>query len=97
MYSSFFYNVNSGVPQACHLVIILLINGVIITIYRTLFFIDYLKIFRIIDCLRNFVLLQNSLDSLSDWYDMNKLFFNTSKCKVMLYSEKRTIQSYKYC
>jgi hypothetical protein len=45
-----------------------------------------MKIFRLI---KSHSLLQNDLNTLSTWYNLNKLPLNIDKCKVMSFTRSR--------
>lgn len=61
-----------------------------------LFFADDLKLFTDINCAENCIALQSDLDRLESWCDVNKLYLNTSKCKIISFNRKQSIYRYDY-
>jgi hypothetical protein len=87
--------VRSGVPQGSHLgplLFLLFINDILdsITSVQALLYADDLKLYCVIkdenDCLN----LQRDLDNLTEWCEVNKLYLNISKCKVISFGRKLT-------
>ena len=88
--------VPSGVPQGSHLgplFFLLFINdiGDYILHGRFLLYADDLKLFLRIINIEDCHLLQQDLDSLLDWCNKNKLFFNFAKCVVNSYTKGRNV------
>ena len=51
---------------------------------------DDMLLYKPVSCLEDFTALQNDIDKLESWTTSNLLHFNTSKCKFMVVSRKRT-------
>lgn len=54
---------------------------------RFFMFTDDLKLFRKIECVPDYVTLQEELDSLFLWFNSIGLHFNIGKCKCMIFSK----------
>ena len=87
----------SGVPQASvlgPLLFLIYIDDVMrvplsegsrLTVYA-----DDMLLYKPVSCQEDFTALQNDIDKLESWTTSNLLHFNTSKCKFMVVSRKRT-------
>ena len=51
---------------------------------------DRILLYRPISCQRDFAALQDDINKLDTWVNTNSLQFNTSKCKYMVVSRKRS-------
>ena len=51
---------------------------------------DGILLYRPISCQRDFAALQDDINKLDTWVNTNSLQFNTSKCKYMVVSRKRS-------
>ena len=56
---------------------------------RLTFYADDMLLYKTISCKTSYDELQQDIDHLSQWSDLNMLSFNTNKCKCMLLSNKR--------
>lgn len=90
----------SGVPQGSNLgplFFLLFINDLFNNIScNKLCSADNLKIFTNIHTIDDCICLQNDLNSIKVWCDVNKLHLNVSKCKVVTYSRKQINITYEY-
>ena len=90
-------NVMSGVPQGSvlgPLLFLIYINdsvqgplsdGTLISLYA-----DDILLYRIINCLRDYEILQKDTDSVCTWVDTNELALNRIKCKYMVVSRLKS-------
>ena len=86
----------SGVPQGSvigPLLFLIYIDGIKTTplsgeSHLTLYADDMLLLYRPITSIADFALLQQDIDSISDWVDKNYLQFNVQKCKFMHITRK---------
>lgn len=90
----------SGVPQGSNLgplFFLLFINDLFNNIScNKLCFADDLKIFTNIHSIEDCIRLQNDVNSIKVWCDVNRLHLNVSKCKVVTYSRKQLNLTYEY-
>jgi Reverse transcriptase (RNA-dependent DNA polymerase) len=93
--------VKSGVPQGSHLgplLFLLFINDIIFVLrsMSVLLYADDMKLFMPIidrnDCDR----VQMDLENVCEWCEMNKLYLNISKCKVITFSRARSTEYFDY-
>lgn len=100
-YRSDYVDVTSGVPQGS-LVSPLLYNIYLFDITQCflhsehLLYADDKKIFMKINNPSDCQLIQSDLDRLSDYYNLNNINVNTTKCQVITFSKKRKNINYKY-
>lgn len=75
-----------------HLLFSLFDNGLMSATPDSRFFMftDDLKLFRKIECVPDYVTLQEELDSLVLWFNSIGLHFNIGKCKCMIFSRSRS-------
>ena len=90
-------DVVSGVPQGSvlgPLLFLLYINdsvqeplsdGTLISLYA-----DDILMYRIINCVRDYKMLQSDIDTVSRWVDINELALNHIKCKYMVVSRLKS-------
>lgn len=88
--------VGSGIPQGSNLgplFFLCYVNDIKSSLAHSSFlmFADDLKLFKTISNLHDCTLLQDDLDSISDWATTNKLPFNIKKCQVVTYSRTKTV------
>lgn len=99
-YKSFNYSATSGVPQGSNLgplLFLLFINDLCDSLTcGNLLFADDLKIYTIITSNEDCVLFQTQLDAVVHWCELNKLFLNSSKCKVCSFTRNKNIVSFHY-
>lgn len=97
--------VTSGVPQGSHLgpwLFLLYINDINSTLKKCKFqlFADDLKMYSVIDCDNDCLVLQKELEVFASYCEINKLKLNIKKCCVISYT-KRTVSlrtfDYKLC
>lgn len=91
---SYKFKVTSGVPQGSHLgplLFILFINDLSLCFddVKFILFADDLKLFKIIKSLNDALILQQNLDRLASWCEINKLFLNVKKCFHMCFYRSR--------
>lgn len=91
---------NSGVPQGSNLgplLFLLFINDLpdSLNCYKLLFA-DDLKLFTNISSSDNCLILQNDLNSLTTWCDLNRLDLNIPKCNVLSFTRRHNILLYQY-
>ena len=99
-FESAHYIVTSGVPQGSNLgplLFLLFINDLddIIDCSK-LFYADDLKIFSAITCIDDCRKLQSELDHIQSWCIDNKLYLNTSKCKILSFTRRQIAYEYAY-
>lgn len=92
---------SSGVPQGSHLgpLLFLIVIDDIVQVFKNVFcllYADDLKIFMPIDSLSDCSLFQDDLNRLHNWCNVNQLYLNFSKCKVLSFHRKRQALSYNY-
>lgn len=95
------FKTNSGIPQGSNLgplLFLLFINdiGQTIEYSKYLLFADDIKLFRAIDSLIDSILLQNDIDSLVKWSDVNKLPFSVQKCSVVTFTRSKDTLLFPY-
>lgn len=98
---SLIYPVTSGVPQGSHLgpLLFLLFINDIHTIFKDvsfLLFADDLKIFKVIKCYSDVLILQENLNSLFSWCLNNDLNLNISKCIHICFTRNKTRFDFSY-
>nr|CAH7747916.1 unnamed protein product [Callosobruchus chinensis] len=94
------YITTSGVPQGTNLgplLFLIFVNDInhIITVEKQMFA-DDLKIYSLIRSQESSKQLQENLQRIVDWCQMNDLKLNTSKCKVMSVTRKQSTVLYDY-
>lgn len=98
------FNVSSGVPQGSHLgptLFLLFINDIVDEmddVFISLFA-DDVKIAKIIHSNADAIVLQQTIDKLKVWCDVNSLHLNLDKCSVLTITTKKKdiiITDYKY-
>lgn len=100
-WSSFSYQVMSGVPQGSHLgplLFVLFMNDVV-SVFKTsrcLLFADDLKIFQTVRSIGDALSLQSDLDRLISWCDLNCLELHVKKCIVMSFHRKKSPLHFEY-
>ena len=90
------FEISSGVPQGFHLgplLFLIFINDLpnFIKFCKLLLFADDTKIFLEISTSDDLTLLQDDLNSFSNWCEANYMSLNISKCKVVRYSNRRNV------
>lgn len=85
----------SGVPQGSHLgpiLFLIFVNDLanIFTNCEFLFYADDLKIFRKISNSQDCSLMQLEINKLSKWCLLNRMELNSSKCKIITFSRKKS-------
>lgn len=63
---------------------------------KCLLFANNTKFFSSVNSLCDAMALQNNLNRLSEWSLVNGLYLNVSKCKIMIFSRKKTPFTYGY-
>ena len=86
----------SGVPQGSKLgplLFILFINDLprCVTESSSLLYADDFKIYRSISVESDCDRLQSDLNEVKNWFEVNKMYLNISKCKVVSYTRKRNV------
>lgn len=84
----------SGIPQGSHLgplIFIIFINDLVTYVgskskSRSLLFADDNKIFMKIATVEDCVHLQNTINLVEEWCELNRLYLNVAKCKVMTFT-----------
>ncbi|XP_048004850.1 uncharacterized protein LOC125240797 [Leguminivora glycinivorella] len=64
---------------------------------RCLIFADDLKLLQPVANVCDCRLLQESIDKVAEWSEINRLQLNVSKCKVISFSRSKTPVTYSYC
>lgn len=87
------FKVTSGVPQGSNLgplLFIMFINDLPNNITRStsLLYADDFKLFKTISDRNDSVNLQNDLNSVTDWFQRNKMKLNTDKCFIMSFTRR---------
>lgn len=99
-YTSEVFIATSGVPQGSNLgplLFVLFINDLCSEIKcESLLYADDLKLFKSVNTPGDCTELQNCIQIVQSWCNLNKLTLNISKCKVMTISRKRNIYEYQY-
>jgi hypothetical protein len=93
------YDITSDVPQGSHLTHLLFniyINDIHDINSNILLFADDVKLFGIFKTPLDTKLLQDDLDNISNWCNINKLYLNVSKCKVITFTRK-CLFFFKWC
>lgn len=97
---SLYYMGTSGVPQGSNLgplLFSLFINDVVDSIdCNKLIFADDLKIFSVINSVEDCLFVQQQLDALCKWCEVNKLCLNVEKCRSMTFTRKLKAIIYPY-
>lgn len=92
-YQSNKYCSTSGVPQGSvlgPLLFVIFINDISSLLsVQSLLYADDMKIFSKINSIEDCIELQENINILSRWCDLNKLTLNVGKCKVLSFSRKR--------
>lgn len=88
------FKANSGVPQGSNLgplLFLMFINDLanVIQYSDYLLFADDFKLFKIIQTVRDCVMIQRDIENILLWGDNNKIKFNINKCYVMSITRKR--------
>lgn len=96
------YVAASGVPQGSTLgplLFILFINPMpdVLRNSAGLMFADDFKMFRSISCTDDHLKLQADLESVSQWFNANRMSVNVEKCCVVSFTRKRKILLNDYC
>ena len=89
----------SGVPQGSHLgpfVFLIFINDILLNVKnsKALMFADDLKLYYTIHNLNDCLRLQDDLDSILNWCNINDMQLNINKCKSITFTRKRTKINY---
>ena len=90
------FEITSGVPQGSHLgplLFLLFINDLplFIKFCYILLFADDTKLFLEIKDSKDALLLQSDLINFTNWFKSNHMALNVTKCKVVTFTNKRTI------
>ena len=98
---SFVYHSTSGIPQGSNLgplLFLIFINDApfAITHSSCLLYADDLKIYRPVLCHNDSLLLQEDLDGLTTWCELNNLFLNIKKCQIISFSRRQQLETYDY-
>lgn len=100
-YQSQWMSVGSGVPQGSHLgplLFTLYVNDITNHIQNSklLLYADDTKIFRIVKNISDCEKLQDDLNNLVSYCEINNLFLNLDKCNVITFSKKKNVINYSY-
>uniref|UniRef100_A0A2H1VC59 SFRICE_022052 n=1 Tax=Spodoptera frugiperda TaxID=7108 RepID=A0A2H1VC59_SPOFR len=100
-YESYPYYADSGVPQGSHLapvLFILFINDITDQIHhcKYLLFADDLKIYRTITSHNDSALIQEDLDRIEQWCNLNHMKLNVQKCSHIRFTRKKQSNSVSY-
>lgn len=100
-YESYPYYADSGVPQGSHLapvLFILFINDITDQIHhcKCLLFADDLKIYRTITSHNDAALIQEDLDRIEQWCNLNHMKLNVQKCSHIRFTRKKQSNSISY-
>lgn len=88
------YLADSGVPQGSHLgpvLFLVFINDITTKIKhcRISLFADDLKIYKVVGNAEDAGLIQDDIDGIVDWCDLNNMYLNPTKCCYIKYARKR--------
>lgn len=99
-YKSTVYTATSGVPQGSNLgplLFLLFINDLCTELEcESLMFADDLKLFKKVSSELDCIMLQNDLNTIHNWCNVNQLALNASKCKIVSYTRKHNSIQYPY-
>lgn len=87
------FEIGSGIGQGTHLgplSFVIMINDLItfVMVPNDLLFADDNKIFARISSIRDCQRLQESINDVNNWSNLNKLFLNIKKCEIMTFTRK---------
>ena len=88
------FNVTSGVPQGSHLgpiLFIIFINYLTFKIKhcRYLLYADDLKIYHPVNCPNDAENIQNDINMIQKWCELNFMYLNVKKCNSITFSKKK--------